>query len=95
MGHLRFPDGVGAGLLLESAIGPGQPVVALSHMLCPGADEVGPTNLVDSPPSRNSSQRRAPVRLRERPTWRIASVNARLPALQRVDLSRMSSVIDS
>lgn len=40
MGHLRFPDGVGAGLLLESAIGPGQPVVALSHMLCPGADEV-------------------------------------------------------
>ena len=41
MGHLRFPDGVGAGLLLESAIGPGQPVLALSHKLCPGADEVG------------------------------------------------------
>ena len=41
MGHLRFPDGVGAGLLLESAIGPGQPVLALSHKLCPVADEVG------------------------------------------------------
>ena len=38
MDDVRFPECVAAGLLFESAIGAGQPVLALSYMLCPGAD---------------------------------------------------------
>ena len=41
MSDLRFLECVAAGLLFESAIGAGQPVLALSYMLCPGADQVG------------------------------------------------------
>ena len=37
----RFPDRVAPGLLLESAIGAGQPVLALSDILGPSADQEG------------------------------------------------------
>jgi hypothetical protein len=41
VGDLRLSRGVAAGLVLESAIGAGQPVLALSDVLRPGGDEEG------------------------------------------------------
>ena len=40
MNDVRFPECVPAGLLFESTIGTGQPVLALPDMLCPGPDQV-------------------------------------------------------
>ena len=40
MNNVRFPKCVPAGLLFESTIGTGQPVLALPDMLCPGPDQV-------------------------------------------------------
>ena len=76
MGDLRFAEGVAAGLLLESAVGAGEPVLVLTQMLGPGADEVG----LDEPGGFAAVAEQLPaqgaVRLRERPTWPMASLNA-------------------
>ena len=53
------------GLLFESAIGAGQPVLALSYMLCPGADEVrldeagGFATVSEQFPAQGSAERRS------------------------------------